>query len=249
MPKLFDAGFVISSIPEILKYLPTTLLITVVSAVASFILGFIIAMIKHKKIPVLSQICSFYVSFMRGTPMLVQLYLTFYGIPILLQYINYYCGTQYSTSGIAPILFVIIAFSMNEAAYSSESIRAGLEAVDKGEQEAALSMGMTGWQTFFRITLPEALVIALPSLGNSLVGLVKGTSLAFTCAVVDITAAGKLLASRSYRYFEGYVAVALIYWVVTIVLSWLLKRLERKLKADEKEETTVDTGRALTEKL
>lgn len=235
MANLFDLKLVFTQIPKILAYLPTTLLITVVSAAISFILGFIIAVVKHKKIPVLTQFFNFYVSFMRGTPILVQLYLTFYGIPILLQYINYYQGTTYSTTSIPPVLFVIIAFAFNEAAYSSESIRAGLEAVDKGEQEAALSMGMSPMQTFFRITLPEALVIALPALGNSLVGLIKGTSLAFTCAVVDITAAGKIMASRNYRYFEGYISVALIYWAMTIIISWLLKKLEKKLKADEQE--------------
>lgn len=236
MAKLFDIHLVFSNIPQILVYLPTTLLITLISAIFSFILGFIIALIKHKRIPILTPLCNFYVSFMRGTPLLVQLYLTFYGIPILLQYINYYQHTNYSTNSIPPMLFVIIAFSLNEAAYSSESIRAGLEAVDKGEQEAALAMGMSPLQTFWRITLPEALVIALPSLGNSLVGLIKGTSLAFTCAVIDITAGGKLLASRNFRYFESYVSVALIYWVLTIIISWLLKRLEKKLKADETKE-------------
>lgn len=236
MPNLFDIGLVFSNIPQILVYLPTTLWITLISAIFSFLLGFVIAMVKHKHIPILTPIFNFYVSFMRGTPLLVQLYLTFYGIPILLQYINYYQGTNYSTNSIPPMLFVIIAFSLNEAAYSSESIRAGLEAVDPGEQEAALAMGMSPLQTFIRITLPEALVIALPALGNSLVGLIKGTSLAFTCAVIDITAGGKLLASRNFRYFESYISVALIYWVLTIVISWLLKKLEKKLKADEQEE-------------
>lgn len=246
---LFDLKLVFTQIPRILAYLPTTLLITIIAALCSFILGFLIAMIRHKKIPVLRQLSAFYVSFMRGTPMLVQLYLSFYGIPLILKYINYHFGTSYSTSGISSIIFVIVAFSLNEAAYSSESIRAGLEAVDKGEQEAALSMGMTPMQTFWRITLPEALVIALPALGNSLVGLIKGTSLAFSCAVIDITAAAQVMASVNYRYFENYLSVALIYWALTIIISWALRRLEKKLKADEQEITNNDyQSRQLTEK-
>lgn len=248
--KPFDVKLVFTQIPRILAYLPTTLLITVIAAIGSFILGFVIAMIKHKKIPVLSQLAAFYVSFMRGTPMLVQLYLAFYGVPLVLRYINYYWGTSYSTSGIPSVLFAIFAFALNEAAYSSESIRAGLEAVDKGEQEAALSMGMTPMQTFWRITLPEALVIALPALGNSLVGLIKGTSLAFSCAVIDITAAAKIMAAPNYRYFENYLSVALIYWALTIIISWALRRLEKKLKADEQEIIKHDyQSRQLTEKL
>lgn len=246
---LFDFKLVFTQIPQLLKYLPTTLMITLTAAAGSFILGFVIAMIKHKKIPVLHQFFSLYVSFMRGTPVLVQLYLTFYGIPLLLKYINHYQGTSFTTSSIPSILFVIITFALNEAAYSSESIRAGLEAVDRGEQEAALSMGMTPWQTFYRITLPEALVIALPALGNSLVGLIKGTSLAFTCAVIDITAAAKVMAARDYRYFENYLSVALIYWGLTIIISFTLRRLEKKLKADEQEVGMNDSSQSLTEKL
>lgn len=247
---LFDVKLVFTQIPKILAYLPTTLLMTIIAAICSFVLGFLIAMIKHKKIPVLSQISTFYVSFMRGTPMLVQLYLAFYGVPLILKYINYYWGTSFNTNGIPSVIFAIIAFTLNEAAYSSESIRAGLEAVDKGEQEAALSMGMTPMQTFWRITLPEALVIALPALGNSLVGLIKGTSLAFSCAVIDITASAKIMAAGNYRFFENYLSVALIYWALTIIISWALRRLEKKLKADEQEMIYHDyQSRQFTEKL
>lgn len=247
MANLFDLSLVFKNIPSILRYLPTTLFITFISALCSFLLGMVIALIIHHHVPVINNISKFYVSFMRGTPLLVQLYLTFYGIPILLQYINFYRGTSFLVNSIPPVLFVIVAFSLNEAAYASESLRAGLEAVDKGEQEAALSLGMSPLQTFMRITLPEALVIALPSLGNSFVGLIKGTSLAFTCAVIDITAGGKLIASRNFRYFESYISVALIYWVMTIVISWLLKKLEKKLRADGGNENVEST--TLEEKL
>ena len=246
---LFDLSLVFTQIPKILAYLPTTLIITLCAAIGSFILGFIIALIKHRKIPVLSQLCSFYVSFMRGTPMIVQLYLTFYGVPLLFKYINYYWGTHLPTSSTSSIAFVILAFTLNEAAYSSESLRAGLEAVDHGEQEAALSMGMSPLLTFWRITLPEALVISLPALGNSLIGLIKGTSLAFTCAVIDITASAQIMAASNFRYFESYLSIALIYWALTIIISWLLKCLEKKLKADEQEVGLSDpSNQQLTQK-
>ena len=92
-------------------------------------------------------------------------------------------------------------------------------------------------------------MIALPALGNSLVGLIKGTSLAFTCAVIDITAAAKVMAARDYRYFENYLSVALIYWGLTIIISFTLRRLEKKLKADEQEVGMNDSSQSLTEKL
>jgi polar amino acid transport system permease protein len=93
---------------------------------------------------------------------------------------------------------------------------------------------MTTWQTLRRIVVPEALVIALPSLGNAFIGMIKGTSLVFVCAVIEMTAAGRLMAARSFRYFEMYVSLAIIYWVVTMVVSRLLILWERKLKCNER---------------
>ncbi len=110
-------------------------------------------------------------------------------------------------------------------------------------------MGMSPLLTFWRITLLEALGTALPALGNSLIGLIKGTSLAFTCAVIDITASAQIMAVGNLRYFESYLSIALIYWAMTIIISWLLKRLEKKLKADEQEGSLNDSAnRQLTEK-
>jgi len=166
---------------------------------------------------------------------LVQLYLTYYGIPMILRAINEAYGTSFNTSGIAPIVFALIALSLNEAAYSSESIRAAIESVDKGQMEAALSIGMTTPQALRRIILPAALVVALPSLGNSLIGLIKGTSLVFVTAVVEMTAAGRLLASRNFRYFEMYLSLAIIYFLITSVVSWLLHTVEKRLRCNERQ--------------
>jgi polar amino acid transport system permease protein len=101
--------------------------------------------------------------------------------------------------------------------------------------EAAFSIGMSTPQALRRIILPAALVVALPSLGNSLIGLIKGTSLVFVTAVVEMTAAGKLLASRNFRYFEMYITLAIIYFLVTSVASWLLRRAERHLRCNERQ--------------
>jgi polar amino acid transport system permease protein len=244
--KLFDFMLVFTQIPRILKYLPITMEIAVISFLGSVAIGFLVALIKIKKIRILTPLAGFYVSFTRGTPVLVQLYLTYYGIPMILMGINRYYGTNFNTSGIAPILFALVALSLNEAAYSSESIRAALESVDKGQKEAALSIGMTNFQALMRITIPEALIVALPSLGNSFIGLVKGTSLVFVTAVVEMTAAGKLLASRNFRFFEMYVTLAIVYWVITAIIAALLRFAEKKLRCNERlAPVTPDTAEEL----
>jgi len=242
MPKLFDFALVWTQIPEILSYLPITLEIAVVSMLFSLFLGFVTAIIKIRKTPVLRQVAGFYVSFMRGTPIIVQLYLTFYAIPMVFQYINFYWKTDFTTAGVAPMIFVLLAFSLNEGAYNSESIRAAIQSVDRGQVEAAQSLGMTSLQSFRRIVLPEALLVALPTLGNSFIGLIKATSLAFTCSVVEMTAAGKLLASRNFRFFEMYLSLAVIYWAVTIALERLFAHIEKRLRANEKEVSINDTN-------
>jgi polar amino acid transport system permease protein len=132
-------------------------------------------------------------------------------------------------NSIPSLLFVLVAFSLNEAAYNSENIRAAIQSIEKGQIEAAHSLGMTSFQVLKRVLLPEAFVVALPTLGNALIGLLKGTSLAFVCSVVEITAQGKILAGSSYRYFEVYVSLAIIYWVLTIIIEQGIKFIEKRI--------------------
>jgi polar amino acid transport system permease protein len=240
MVSLFDWRLVFTNIPKLLEYLPTTLEVAFASYFISLIIGLLVALAKEKKPKVLYQIVCFYVSFTRGTPVLVQLYATYFGIPMILNVINYQFGTSFSVSFIPNIAFALFALSLNDAAYSSEYIRAALESVDKGQREAARSIGMSSWQTLTRIIIPEALVVALPSLGNSLITLIKSTSLVFACAVMDITAGGRLIAGRNYRYFEMYISLAIVYWIITFVFSKVFKFFEKKLKCDEREVTVHD---------
>ncbi len=234
MLNLFDVSTIFEGIPEILKYLPISMEIVIISAFFSLLLGFGLALVKIHNIPVLRMMASIYVSYMRGTPLLVQLYISYYGIPILLEYVNYHFDTDYSISTMPKIIIVLIAFSLNESAYASETIRAAIQSVDKGQIEAALSIGMSYPKAFIHIVMPEALIVAIPSLGNSFISLLKGTSLAFVCAVVEMTAASKLIASRNLRHFEMYIALSIIYWVLTFVFSKIFIYLEKRLKRSER---------------
>jgi polar amino acid transport system permease protein len=246
---LFDVSLVFTRIPPVLKYLPVTMEIAVLAMLFSLIIAFLVAIIKVKRIPVLRTIASIYVSFTRGTPILIQLYATYFGIPMALKALNVETGF---INSIPPIVFSLVALALNDAAYSSEAIRAAIQAVDRGQIEAASSIGMSAWQSLRRIIIPESLVIALPSLGNAFIGMIKGTSLVFTTAVVEMTARGRQLSQFDYRYFEMYVTLAIIYWIITLVVSKLLDLWEWRLKCDERAAgggAGRDTVARLTEKV
>jgi len=229
MGKLFDVKMVFTNIPQILVYLPVTMELAISAMAASLVLGLLLAIIKDKKIPVLTPIVNLFISIIRGTPVLVQLYVTYFGIPMVQKYIAMQNGTTYNASAVPPILYAFVALAVNQSAYNAETFRSALQSVDKGQIEAATSLGMSGWQILTRITLPESFAVALPNLGNAFIALIKGTSLAFVCAVVDMTAAGKIIGGRTYRYFEVYVSLALIYWVITIVVEQIMKLIEKKM--------------------
>lgn len=234
MPNIFDVRLVVKLIPDLLTYLPVTLNLTLISMIFGLALGLILALIKIKKVPILYQLSLVFISFMRGTPILVQLYLSYAGIPLLLKYINYYNGTSYNINAVPNLFFILFALSLNEAAYNAETIRGAILSVDSGQIEAAQSLGMTYGQMLRRIIIPEAFVVALPTLGNSLIGLMKGTSLAFVVSVVEITAQSRILAGNNLRFFESYCAIALIYWGMTILIEQSIGFLERRLDIDLK---------------
>ena len=233
MSDFFKIRMVFENMPEILKYLPITLELAVVSFLASLLVGLVLALVKIKKIPVLYQLTEAFISVIRGTPVLVQLYVAYFGIPMVLKFINLQYGTNWNVNGIPAILYAIVALSLNQSAYNAETLRAALQSVEKGQIEAATTLGMTPFQTLIRIVIPEAFTVALPSLSNSLIAMVKSTSLAFVCAVVDMTAAGKIIGGRTYRYFEVYVSLAIIYWIITIVIEQAEKLIERKIRIPE----------------
>lgn len=234
MGKLFDFEFLLEAFPRILRYLPVTIEITIVAMLIGLVIGLVIALAKIYHIPVLEQVGSAYVAFIRGTPLMVLIYLTYFGIPLLLEGINRKFGTAINTNGIPAIAFAFVALGLNDGAFNSETIRSAIQSVDKGEIEAGYSMGMTPFQTFKRIILPEALIVAIPNLGNHFIGLTKATSLAFTVSVVDIMGAAKIQGARGMRYVEVFIDVAIIYWVLCFILAKAVAFIEKKLKANER---------------
>ena len=222
-----------SSIPELLQKLPITLGLASLSMVLALILGLLMAIIKMKKIKVLTQITNVLISLLRGTPIIVQLYVAFFGIPMFFQAINQRFGTNMVVADIPGFVYAMVALGLNQSGFMAEIIRSALQSVNSGQIEAAHAIGMTSSQTLRRIILPEAFEVALPTIGNSMISIIKGTSLAFTCAVIEITAQGKIIGGRTYRYFEVYVSLAIIYWVITIIIEQIIKIIENKIKIPE----------------
>ena len=219
----FSFALMWSRIPKLLSKIPITLELAGLAFLVSLVLGLLIAVVRFKEIKGLTQIAKVFLSIIRGTPMLIQLYVAYYGIPAIIRLFG-------GDANLVPkIFYAFLALGIYQSAFTSETIRAAFISVNKGEIEAAHAMGMTYPQILFRIIIPEAAEVAVPGLVNSLIGLIKGTSLAFACGVIEITAQAQIISGRTYRYLEGYVALAIIYWVITFIIERLLKILEKHI--------------------
>lgn len=207
----------INSFGEIfMQGLIVTIPLTIISFTLGLIIALITALVQIANIKVLKQLARFYVWIFRGTPLLVQLYIVFYGLPALGIIIDAWPSA-------------IIVFSLNTGAYASETIRAAIEAVPSGQMEAGLCVGMNYFQIMYRIIIPQALRTAFPPLSNSLIGLVKDTSLAANITILEMFLAAQRIAARTYETFALYCEVALVYLLFCTVLTKLQTICERKL--------------------
>lgn len=227
MSRKFDITYVFDFIPKLLTYLNITLLIVGSSILLGLVIGMLVALPRLYNVPVLKRISQVYVSFFRGTPILIQLFLIYYGLPTILQWINI------DISRVAVLYFVILAYALNSGAFVSEMIRASVSAVDKGQIEAAQSIGMSGYQTFTRIILPQALAISILLFGNLVIGNLKDTSLAFTLGVMEMTGRSQTLGTATQHFVETYIALSLIYFVISMILEQVFLWLERRLHRHE----------------
>ncbi|GGI43716.1 L-cystine transport system permease protein TcyL [Paenibacillus marchantiophytorum] len=228
MGKSFDITLVANFLPKLLYYLPLTLLILAASLALGLILGTLIAITRLYRIPVLNEISIVYVSFIRGTPILIQLFLVFYGLPLLLEIVHI------NISRWDPIYFVIITYGLSIAAFKSENIRAAVNAVDRGQTEAAYAVGMTGTQSFARIIAPQALLIAFPNFANSVIGFLKDTSLAFSIGVMDMMGRGQTLIAATAHTLEVYISLTIIYYATVLIFEKVFRVTEFRLQRHER---------------
>ncbi|MEX1057130.1 MAG: amino acid ABC transporter permease [Natronospirillum sp.] len=216
---VLNVDYMLGLIPVLLRYLPLTLQLAGIGMVFALILGCLFAVIRVLRIPVLNQLTIVFISFFRGTPLLVQLFLFYYGLPQLVSALTVIDG----------ITATIMGLTMHFSAYMAESIRAAIVGIDRSQTEAALSIGMTNGQMMRRIVLPQATRVALPTLMNYFIDMIKATSLAFTLGVTELMGATQKEAAGSFLYFEAFIVAAIMYWIVVEILSKLQNYLETRL--------------------
>ncbi|HFX0670893.1 amino acid ABC transporter permease [Pseudomonas aeruginosa] len=204
--------------PFLLQGAMYTVLFAAVSMVLGLILGFSVAVVRVTKVPVVSQIAAVYVSAFRGTPLLVQIFVLYYGLPSV--------GIEFT-----PVTAGILALTLNVAAYLSESMRGAILGIDKGQWEVGLSVGLTWGQTLWNIITPQALRLAVPSLSNSLISLIKDTSLISVITVTELMLATKEVIAETFQPLPLYLAAAGIYWLLSALFERVQKALENRLTA------------------
>ena len=206
---------VITALPFLLKATLITVFLAVVSMAIGLVLELFTALMRVSKNKILYNIASVYVSAIRGTPLLVQIYLVYFGLPQI--------GIT-----LGPLLSGIIALSINTGAYLSESFRAAILSVDKGQMEASQSLGMTNGQAMRRIILPQSIRTAIPTIGNAYIGLIKDTSLVSVITVTELLYQTTLIVAKTFKPLSLYMAAAVIYWVVCTFFVIILNRLEKR---------------------
>ena len=216
---VLNVEYMLGLVPVLLGYLPLTLQLAGVGMVLALILACLFAIVRVLRIPVLNQLTIVFISFFRGTPLLVQLFLFYYGLPQLVSALTVIDG----------VTATIMGLTMHFSAYMAESIRAAIVGVDRSQTEAALSICMTNGQLMRRIVLPQATRVALPTLMNYFIDMIKATSLAFTLGVTELMGATQKEAAGSFLYFEAFIVAAIMYWIVVEMLSKLQHYLEIRL--------------------
>ncbi len=222
--------------PLLLDGTKLTLFITVVSVGIGCVLGLIagLARLSGRKIPRLLGTC--YVDFLRGTPLLVQIFIVFFGLPALFTDLQNWWHTSLgwpiliSKPALEPLAAAIVACSLNSGAYIAEIFRAGVQSIERGQMEAARSLGMTHNQAMRYVILPQAFKRVVPPLGNEFIAMLKDTSLVSAIGVAELTRRGVLINADIFDPFPIYMSVAFIYLIITLTFSRLVDYLERRLK-------------------
>ncbi|MBQ7655052.1 MAG: amino acid ABC transporter permease [Clostridia bacterium] len=210
-------NILVDSFPKLLRYgVEVTIPLTILSFLLALLIALIVALIQYANVKVLRQICRFYIWIIRGTPLLVQLYLVFYGLPSVGVVLDAF-----------PAAVLVLGF--NEGAYMAETMRGALESVSRGQLEAGYCVGMNYLQIMLHVVLPQAFRTAFPALGNSMIAMLKETSMAATITVMEMFRQAQVINGRVYESLALYGEVALIYLLFCTILSWVQRLGEKRL--------------------
>lgn len=223
MQKYFDASYIWDAFPTLIPFLKVTFLVVILSVLFGSFLGFILATMKIGKNKFAKKIAHGYTTVLRCTPSIVLLFLVYYGVPAI--FINF----GIDLNDIDKAIFVVLTFTLQFGAIMSEVIRTAYESIDKGQYEAAVSVGLSPPQAYRRIIFPQAFVVALPNFGNGLLELLKEGSLAYTIGLIDVMGKANMIIASNYNShaLEIYIALSIIYWVLSIAIEQFFLKLER----------------------
>ncbi|WP_306536678.1 amino acid ABC transporter permease [Megasphaera sp.] len=227
-----DYGFMIETFYKIWDGIGVTLGLTALSLLIALPISFYMAVIRLRGHKLGTGITRFYISFVRGTPLVLQILLMYSLLPSFLNFALKSMGSSFNIfESVNPFWYAVIVFSLNTIALLAEVFRSALMSIDKGQMEAGVSVGLTEWQTYRKIIIPQALVVALPAVSNITVNLIKGTSLAFLMTVKDVLAIGKIAASYGYNYIEAYLDVFVVYIIVCTIVQLVYRIAEKRIGA------------------
>lgn len=213
----FDAAFFVRTFFTALAGAPVSLLMTAGALLISVPLGFVVAVTRVNRIPVLKELAALYVSFIRGTPVMVQIFIAYSAFPAVLKNLTERNGWDIDVYKISPIVYAIVILGVNIATHFSEIFRSALLSVPAGQREAAHAMGFTTFQTYCKFVIPQAFVVAAPSFCTSSMNMLKNTSLAFMIGVMDVVGRAKTAAGIGYRYFEAYIDIFIVYLILCLL--------------------------------
>lgn len=215
---------------ELLRSFGTTFAIFMLTLIGSLPLGLIVCFGRRSKNVVVSGITRVYISIMRGTPLMLQLWVVFFGLPMLLNWGFGLFGLRYVVSSQWRFTAAIIAFVINYAAYFAEIYRSGIECIPKGQYEAAQVLGYGKAQTFFKLILPQMVKNVLPSVTNEVITLVKDTSLCYSIGLVEMfTRATQIANSSSENFFVAFATAGVMYYIFNFVVAWIMERCEKAM--------------------
>jgi len=220
MGSLFDARLALDTLPFVLEGIGLTLLIATVSFIIALMLGLLLAVMRISDINILSGVARLYISFFRGVPTLVALFFIYFGLP--------FAGVE-----IPAVPSALLGFGLTSSAYVAEIIRAAILGVDRGQWDAAGAFGFSYTKTLTRIIFPQAFKISVPALGNVVLSLIKGTSLAAMITVPEIFQRSQIVGGANFDYMTMYAVVAIVYWMICLVYEFLQEQLEKKLNVND----------------
>lgn len=224
MADLFSWQRLIQNLPILIVKLPITFEIVAVAFTLGFFLALLIATARIKKIPVLNQILTVFISFERGTPLLVQMLVVYYALPIVLKTFFGIDSRRWEK-----IIFVDLALILNQGVFLGEIFRGAILSIPKGQREAAIACGFSEFNAFVRIVLPQAVRVALPSTGLTLIGLFQETSLVFMIGVIDIIGRASALGATTGHSLESYIIIAVIFVLINFALTAITTKIDKKL--------------------